>query len=57
MKDFDSSAAFFALAPESEAEVDRRMRPDIERIAPKKAEAAATRGAKELEQLEKAMAR
>ena len=39
MLDFESYAAFFALSPETQAEVDRRMREDVERIAAKQAEA------------------
>ena len=54
--DFDSYAAFFALSPEGQALVARRVREDAERNAAKQAEAEALRVAKELAQQEKANA-
>ena len=41
IKDLDSYAPFFALTPERQAEVDRRMSEDVERIAAKQAEVEA----------------
>ena len=54
--DFDTYAAFFALTPEKQADVARRVREDAERNAAKQVEAEALRVAKELEQQEKAKA-
>ena len=54
--DFNSYAAFFAVSPAGQAELDRRVGEDAERNAAKKAEAEAARVAKELEQLNKANA-
>ena len=50
--DFDSYAAHFALTPERQAEVDRRMRDDLERISAKEAEVTAKSVADELERVE-----
>lgn len=47
MKDFVSYAAFFALTSESQAEVERRMRENVERIAAKQAEVEVARVAKD----------
>ena len=57
-KDFRCYAAPFALTSGRQAQVDRRRRQDVERIAAKQAEAKieAERVAKELEQQEKAKA-
>ena len=57
-KDFRSYAAHFALTPGRQAEVDRRMREDVQRIAAKQAEAEieSESVATELEQQEKAKA-
>ena len=54
--DFETNAAFFALSPEKQAEVARRVREDAERSAAKQAEVEAERVAKESERLEKAKA-
>ena len=51
--DFDSYAAHFALTPERQAEVDRRMREDLEQIAAKEAEIEAKRVADVLDRVEK----
>ena len=56
VRNFDSYAAFFALGPEKQAEVARRVREDAERNAAKQAEAEAKRVAEELERLKKAKA-
>ena len=52
--DFDSYAAHFALGPEAQAEVARRVREDVERNAAKQAAAEAKRVADEIERVEKA---
>ena len=51
--DFDSYAAHFGLTPERQAEVDRRMGEDLERIAAKQAEIEPKRVAEEFDRLEK----
>ena len=52
MMDFHSYAAFFALSPETQAEVDRRLREDVERIAVKQAKIDVKRVVKELERVD-----
>ena len=56
VRNFDSYAPFFALGPEKQAEVARRVREDAERNAAKQAEAEAKRVAEELERLKIAKA-
>ena len=51
--DFDSDAAHFALTPETQEEVDRRMGEDLERIAAKEAEIEVRRVADVLVRAEK----
>ena len=52
--DLDCYAAHFALGPEAQAEVARRVREDVERNAAKQAAAEAKRGSDEMERVEKA---
>ena len=51
--DFESYAAHFALGPEAQAEIARRVREDVEGNAAKQAAAEAQRVADEIERVEK----